>query len=74
MNIEGLVTLIGKTVTAHLEGADAILERAQAMAGELASVSKNWANEYEFRFRDGERVTLLDGDTATVDGERFTLA
>ena len=74
MNIEGLVTLVGKAVTANLEGADSALERVKSVAGELVSVSRNWANEYEFRFRDGERVTLLEGDTVTIGGERFTLA
>ena len=66
--IEKLSAYVGQVIVAKQHG-----DGVEAMVGTLSSASKNWASEYVLRFIDGERVTLLEGDTVTIGSKALTL-
>lgn len=73
MGLEDLAKYIGRVVVAKMQGNDVGMDRLKAVAGELVSVSVNWASEYNMLFRGGDRVALLKDDLVIIDGEAFKL-
>ncbi|MFC9935351.1 hypothetical protein [Glutamicibacter sp. NPDC127525] len=73
MGLDDLAKHVGRVVVAKMQGTDAGMDHLKAVAGELVSVTTNWASEYNMLFRGGDRLALLKDDLVVINDESFKL-